>query len=117
MSYRSQNHGSATVAIDPLLDQAKSHAWAIPESRTSDLTALQNAPQEVAYVDLVETQNLEFHQKSEWKEVQRANLDYFLDGNEISKASRLPKDEIQNYQYLTDEFEHAKVFEKYYQAK
>ena len=50
---------------------------------------------------------------SEWKDEQRQFLEKHMRGDEISKASKLPKDELTNYPEIQEAFEDQKWLENY----
>ena len=60
VSYRSQSNGFNQKESDA---DSTFYQWG-----NKDLNDLQNTHKEVAYVDLVNKQNLQFHQMSEWKQ-------------------------------------------------
>lgn len=86
----------------------------MPE-QNRDLGELQRVHKEVTYVDLAERQNLHFHQMSEWTEEERPSVDRLNNssGDEISKASKLPKDELTHYNELEKGFARLRWFETY----
>ena len=50
---------------------------------------------------------------SEWKDEQRQFLEKHMRGDEISKASKLPKDELTNYPEIQEAIEDQKWLENY----